>query len=264
MPALPTNFTTGGTLSATQYNATNAAVNGLNQAGTFASLPAAGFPGALYQATDNGNLYRDNGTAWNIISIAGTGLSGVAPASTGWSTTTLGSSTFTADKDGYILNAVAVGSNSETLRMQYRTLTATSNYTATFYMDWQLAGAVNNAMVIAVGDGTKWVDFGLQRDGGTSLPDIRVFQHTNATTYSSTPFAFGTAKSALYTTARWWRIRDDGTNHYFGVSLNGIDWVEVYSQSRTAWLTPSVIGWGANVYGSNYTALARMRSLTGA
>lgn len=36
--------------------------------GTFASRPAAGSAGRLYYATDNGYIYRDNGSSWDLYS----------------------------------------------------------------------------------------------------------------------------------------------------------------------------------------------------
>jgi hypothetical protein len=175
-------------------------------------------------------------------------------------TNTLGTTTFAADKDGYLMTAPASGAANDVLRIQYRTLSPTSNYTATFCIDWLPATVQNNALAIAIGDGTKWITFGMQRDTGGMV--IRVLQMTNATTFGSNVFDMTAIGSAPYLTARWWRIRDNGTSHFFGLSLNGIDWVEPYSQSRTAFLTPSVIGWGANVYGSGYTIQARLRSLS--
>lgn len=37
--------------------------------GTLASRPAAGTAGALYYATDNGHLYRDNGSTWDLMDV---------------------------------------------------------------------------------------------------------------------------------------------------------------------------------------------------
>ncbi len=42
-------------------------------AGTFASLPAAGTAGRMYVATDTSEIYRDNGTAWDLVASTGAG-----------------------------------------------------------------------------------------------------------------------------------------------------------------------------------------------
>jgi hypothetical protein len=216
----------------------------------------------VYLSTDNGNTYRDNGTTWDLVSVGGSGLAGTPPAAIGWSTNTLGTTTFAADKDGYLLTAPAVGSGIDTLRMQYRTLSPTSNYTATFCIDWVPTTVTNSAVCVGVGDGTKWVVLVMARDTGGNQT-LRVLNANSATSFASTQFDYLATPSLSWVTARWWRIRDNGTSHFFGFSHNGIDFNEVYSQTRTGFLTPSVIGWGANVYGSGYTIQGRLRSLTG-
>ncbi|WP_234744903.1 hypothetical protein [Burkholderia sp. WTPI3] len=47
----------------------------------------------------------------------------------------------------------------------------------------------------------------------------------------------------------WHRIRDDGTNRYYDVSPDGVTWVNMYSFSRTTFLTPDQVGFFADPNG---------------
>ena len=51
----------------------------------------------------------------------------------------------------------------------------------------------------------------------------------------------------------WCKIEDDGTNLKFHVGVNGIDFLEVFSQGRTAFLAsgPNQVGFGTNPAGSS-------------
>jgi hypothetical protein len=42
----------------------------------------------------------------------------------------------------------------------------------------------------------------------------------------------------------WMRMRNDGTNLYFDVSLDGAAWHNIYSEAVGAFLTPNAIGYG--------------------
>jgi hypothetical protein len=50
------------------------------------------------------------------------------------------------------------------------------------------------------------------------------------------------------------RIRDDNTNRYYEYSYNGVDWVALYSATRTDFLIPDQIGWGGDSYSQAVSA----------
>lgn len=237
----------------------------MNLSGTYASRPAASTQGRTYFCTDCDSVYLDSGSAWSRIQFGGQGgTTQAVPPTSGWSTTTaLSGGSVVASADGYLMTAPAAGSASDYLYVHYRTLSPTSNYTAVFYLDWVQVPVSNSEMFVALGDGTKWIHWGLQFNSNPS-PQLRLIHHNSTTSYSGTPFDGGAwAALNIISTAKWWRIRDNGTNLYFGLSTNGLDWYEPYSEARTSFLTPSVIGWGANTYGSGYTNLGRIRALDG-
>lgn len=53
----------------------------------------------------------------------------------------------------------------------------------------------------------------------------------------------------------WYRVTDDGTNLTFWFSVDGFDFIKVYTQARTAWLTngAKAIAWGLNSQGTPAT-----------
>ena len=80
--------------------------------------------------------------------------------------------------------------------------------------------------------------FGLQWT--TGVPYLEVVKFSSATVYTSTAFSV----EAPVASEGWFRIYDDGTNIHFLFSTDGFDFVTVFSEGRTAWLTN-----GANVVG---------------
>lgn len=75
-------------------------------------------------------------------------------------------------------------------------------------------------------------------------PSLAVGQWTNATTFSSSPFS----ASAYSSVGRiWLRVTDDGANHLFAWSVDGVTFQQLRSQSRTAWTAaPDRVGWFCN------------------
>lgn len=218
--------------------------------GPFGSLPAAGISGRQYYCTDTGLLLLDNGTSWDRIN-GGPLTYFTAPPSSGLTTTAMGSDTFSADKDARLLAMAASGS---AWRVEYRTLSPTSNYTATAYVEVPEPGAnaVIAGLVILDSSGTKLIAFG---PGNNSSFGVFVFGATALNGINSTR---GSATS-LVTCPNWYRIRDDGTNNNFEYSINGVDWVTVLTESRSGFLTPAYIGWGG-VNTSGGARKARIRS----
>ena len=73
---------------------------------------------------------------------------------------------------------------------------------------------------------------------------MAIRQWTNVTTFSSAP----SAEPFFHSYPTWLRVTDDGTNLEFDFSVNGQDWVQLYTQLRGAFFTtaPSHVGFGYN------------------
>lgn len=87
-------------------------------------------------------------------------------------------------------------------------------------------------------DGTKaqWAAWNYQsNESGVTLNIGNLNSLTSFSAFNSTPVNF----PQFYD---WLRIRDDGTNRYLDVSQDGVIWYNIFSISRTTWLTPTQVG----------------------
>jgi hypothetical protein len=238
----------------------------INLEGTYGSMPAAGTQGRVYFCTDTGDVYWDTGSAWTLIQIGRGPILGRPPTAS-WSTygTPAGASV-SASSGGQLMQWANTGS-SDSLFIQARPLSLTSGYasgwTATYCIDWNIPNATYAAGFVCIGDGTKWVMFGphVYTSGAIRLDFIHI------PTVTGSPVSVKNDNSvwaAQVMTCRWYRLSYDGTNLNASWSNNGIDWNAFYSESYTAYCTPTYVGWGCDTVGSSaYTAYGRLRSLTG-
>lgn len=200
----------------------------------------------------------DGATTYNSLAPASTpnNLSGFTPPpSTGW--TSLGSPTVTTSYSSRLMTETAVAGDS--IRGEYRTLSPTSNYTATFYFDWSLP-ATNYAqagILLRNSGGNLLIFYGASYSAGMNLGAVK---WTSQTVFSANYRLIIASNFTPF--PNWLRIRDDSTNRYYEYSPNGVDWVLFQSTTRTDFLTPDQIGWGHNPNntGGAYTTAARLRS----
>jgi hypothetical protein len=256
--ALKNTWATGEAVTAGDLNATADEIMGINASGVYASRPAAGHPGRTYDCTDNGNRYRDNGTSWDLISVAGSGIAGTEPPTSGWTAGTLGTSTVGANLGGRLFTGAA-GDGTD-LRVEYRTLASGSNFTATAHVDLTAVGVnfVTAGLILRNAAGNI-IHFGPAFNGGWAF---RVSKFTSTAAFSAD---YNAPALSAYPqgTPNWYRIIDDGTNRIFRFSHDGATWVTLYTGSRTDFLTATQIGWcclGPSAAGS--PAVGRMRSFS--
>lgn len=231
----------------------------------FSGTPTAGTKGRMYVSNDVGLIQRDNGTSWERIWGGPLGWM-TAPPTSGWSTTNMGTSTWAADLDGYLMT-LPPNQTANSWNIAVRTLTPSSNYTATFYLD--MAFNINNdwsaAICLRNSSSGSFVLFEIALVTATvNGLMMRVTNWTNATTLSATS---STQNISLYgpSTPNWLRVRDDGSNRYFEFSYNGVDWILFFSSTRTSFITPNQIGVAAYNHTPTGTgnSFLRLRSLSG-
>lgn len=255
---LPNTWATGNSFAASDQNnvanAVNANTNAQPASGTFASLPAAGNAGKLYICTDVGLILRDNGTTWDRFQ-GGPLEWFTAPPASGLTTTTLGTATFTADKDARLLTLPSVAG--ENWRVEYKALSPTSGYTARAYLELAAVSGnfISTGIVLYDSVSGKLIHFG---PGVNSGFVVSAQKYTNITTFSAA-YTSVTPPATIQAIPNWYQIRDDGTNRFFEFSFNGIDWIALTSTLRTDFLTPNQIGWGGDNNGGNIAKL-RLRS----
>lgn len=264
MSAIPTNFVDniGMFVNAAYLNnlgtEVNASIYSRTLVGTYASRPAAAATnsGALYFCTDTDALYRSDGTTWTKIRVAGAGgPQADPPAITAFN---LGTSTLTSDKGDRLLTIPSVvGDN---LRGEYQTLTPTSGYTASAYVDPSNIGttpAVYTGLLLGNSAGA-YVTFGISYNSTLNNYGLHLGKWSSATAFSAA-YLNAMSTNLLQVLPRWIRIRDDGTNRIYEYSIDNIDWNTVFSVSRTDFITPDRVGWfGYNTSGS--TVKLRNRS----
>lgn len=153
-----------------------------------------------------------------------------APPTSGWSW--LNQSTATVDESKGALYLEVPMSTGTQIRGRIRTVPSTP-YTITAAFQ----GIVSNTVRLyglLWHDGTKVVDFGIGAVSRFSQ------QYTNVTTTGSTYFSIpvtDTGNSLL-----WLRIADDGTNRICSYSIDGKNWIQVHSVTRTDFLTATYVG----------------------
>lgn len=259
-------------VNAAYLNQLGGEVNARTLSDTLANRPAASASnsGALYVCSDSDAIYKSDGTKWTKLRIGGQTQAAIAdPPTTGWTAVNMLTGwTWAADKDSMLLTAPSVGS-AVNWGYQYRAY-PTPPFTLTICLEQTVSatpGSTSEANAgLVISDGTKIIAFGPFVISSASAPfgDTTAFataiKYSSSTVYNSAYFA--TPAKILGGIPKWFRFTDNGTNIILEYSLNGADWITVVNESRTAFLTPTRIGIGANNY-SGAKLISRLRSWSG-
>jgi hypothetical protein len=218
----------------------------------------------MYVSNDVGLIQRDNGSAWEYIWGGPLGYL-TKPPSSSWSWVNQGGASTATELGG---ERITAPSSTRNFRLRTRTLSPSSNYSAAAYVE--AAGVpVSGSNLWLGGIGLRnsssgsFISFGPYLDNTTFFSALAVYRWTNATTISANSFAKPVYQLAGGVIPNWLRIRDDGSNRYFDYSTNGVDWINVHSEGRTAFITPDQFCFGLDNEGSGADAIIRLRSLSG-
>lgn len=214
--------------------------------GTYSALTstACGTGNAGQIAVPNDSVYgylRCNGTGtWEAF---GEGKKFTAPPATGWSWVNQGTANETTSGGIRTLTAPAAGAVA--LRLSVRSVPATP-YTATVQVHPAVMGAANQCGLVFYETGTqRSMTFGPSVNA-SSVAGLGVIYYPTTTSQDpSVQHVVGT----LGTSSRaWLRMQDDGTMLIFSASADGLTWVEIHRESRTARFTtaPDRIGYACN------------------
>lgn len=230
----------------------------------FSGTPTAGTKGRMYVSNDVGLIQRDNGSAWEYVWGGPLGYL-TKPPSSSWSWVNQGTASTATELGG---ERITAPSSTRNFRLRTRTLTPSSNYSAVAYVE--SAGVpVGGSNLWLGGIGLRnsssgsFISFGPYLDNTTFYSALAVYRWTNATTISANSFGKPVYQIAGGAIPNWYRIRDDGTNRYFDYSTNGVDWITVFSEGRTAFITPDQFCFGFDNEGSGADCIIRLRSLSG-
>jgi hypothetical protein len=227
--------------------------------GTFSSLPTcnSGANGTVFYATDTPISAVCNGTAWTYTAAS---FVSTPPSLTAFSGFNMGTSlcTSAASVSYNGIGALKAPTNSgDCVRGQQIALPATPFTVDACFVQNALTINSFNALGIYVTDGTKLVFF----NGSTAavsggFPTINIGNYNTAISFngqavSNQPFIPLSGKYCY----RW---HDDGTNVEFYTSLTGTgtaaysatdpNWQQFATLGRTAFLTPTNIGWAEDTF----------------
>ena len=91
-------------------------------------------------------------------------------------------------------------------------------------------------------------------------PQLQAAKYTNETTQSSIIVA--AQDWAFSSDVLWFKAVDDGTNLTLSIGIDGVNWVQLFSEARTAFMTggPDQFIWGSNNSGNGYDCLTTLFS----
>jgi hypothetical protein len=104
----------------------------------------------------------------------------------------------------------------------------------------------------------------ISMDGGTVFPAIAIYNFNSPTSYDA---ALVGRFTGYLPSPKWLSIKDDGTNLNYYLSHNGIQWILVGSQTRTAFFTaaPDQVGFFlSSSYNTSHDIAASLMSWAGA
>lgn len=205
--------------------------------GTFASLPATCSAGDRYLTSDS--LYEFSCTSANTWTPFYKGKRVYLPTSVSFSDLNSPSSGSTIGGSIY-WKVAGTGAN---FRGKIATIPS-APYTLTVLIrtNFKPSNFARSGLILY--DGTKVFFCGI-----TDAGQIKSSNFSNVSTFAS-----DNTVSPDYSLPQgdiWLRLADDNTNRYCRVSLDGINWQETLSQSRTAYLTPTYWGVAGNSENSN-------------
>lgn len=106
----------------------------------------------------------------------------------------------------------------------------------------------------------KCVEFYFTNTGTCGISKWTAPDGSSDGTYSLTSGVYNPISLLCNSLVVWMRIADDGTDLTFSISYNGINWIEVYSVSRTDYCEPDSIGFYINTNSSTYNQHASILS----
>ena len=214
-----------------------------------ASKPAASNDGNLFFPNNGFYVWRDTGATW---SPWGPIFPMTAPVDADFAWVNQGTSTVSTTNGGIHLSVPATAGRSFRIRKKAipaAPYTVTIGFLPLFFpgVDCQMG------MVLREAGTSKLVSFGMYVTATTTLDILEQFL-TNETTWSSTPSNSPGFHLVRGSGPVWLRIADDSTNRKLSYSVDGQNFLQWRSESRTAHMTPDEIGFFIDVQDATYGA----------
>lgn len=221
-------------------------------ADTYANIAAAtcdaANTGRLGFVTDSVYTARCNGSAWQWWMGS---MPVTPPPTSGWSWVNQESSTIT-ENGHFTIVADTVDAGNHDARLRVRSYSGNTTVTAVFgTFLFRSAQAIYCGFRQSSSGKFTTMVVGIVSAGNTELG---IFQMTDEVTFSAAPLDL-IDDGWVFPTPVHVKIQDNGTNLLFSVSPDGRTWQQIYSESRTSFMTstgPDQLIWGAR--GGNATA----------
>lgn len=209
-----------------------------------ASRPAASQPGRLYLPTDESVILRDSGSAWHPFGPIARLWN---PNDQSWSWGNQGAATLTTREFSQTILFTNPGSGSGLLVRQKTPPTPPYTITALFQIMGTLSDFQNACL-------------GFRNSSDNKEKWIRCWNAYGSTNviYVSKAASWGTSGSSnpassnipVFPLMLWLQIEDDNTNHFYRYSLDGINFLQVFTDGRTNHMSaPSHVFWGTEADG---------------
>lgn len=237
-PTIAINNFTGDSGSGGLKGAVPAPASGDSAAGKFLaagggwSVPSA--TGALtrsgFYLTDGSNYY-----------VGGTFQPATLPVAGNFSWVNQGGATETAVGNALVLSAAA-GSGSN-WRQRLLSIGANTSLTAAMVVTMEPQTFRSAGLVFRESATSKLMVFGINHQASANFDTLSVVRYTSSTQFASTAFLIGNS----YTLGKqvfWAQLAISGSNLLFSYSNDGVNYVQVWSETKTTFFTTAPDQWG--------------------
>jgi hypothetical protein len=207
--------------------------------GAGASKPAAGQAGRIYVPSDGAIVSVDTGSAWVGLNPFGLPFT-IPPTLSNWTAVNNSTNVITDIPGGGLLFTQPPQQNTNDMVACTRPISNTSSYTVTLAMQMFMWCNAFPYAGLCITDGTKFLTFVIGCPN-TSGFDVHIFQWSTYSSNIGSAFSFG-APPYGYTPVVWLRITSDGVNRKYWISMNGVAWMQVYTEAATTFLTETAAG----------------------
>jgi hypothetical protein len=223
--------------------------------GVYASRPVLGMKtGDRYRCTDSPYEYVYDGAAWQPFVF---GYNVTEPILGSYTQMNMGASTVDGSHGGILVQPPIVSGDS------LRSVLIAIPGSGAYYFDCAftyISPVINFSTVgITFTDGTiaassKLSYLSVGQNGGSGTIQYQRSLFTTSTSFSSVA-GFTAGSLQMWGPMLWLRVFDDRTtNRLYYVSMNGYQWIQIGTESRTNFLTPAFVGMSINSNNATYNS----------